>query len=206
MRIRYTVRELLLLVAIVGLSLGWWLDHLESRRQCRNAECVAWLQEKKSTRLIDAISKLGNNGALQETLDRSGFDEDLDPSLRYDDVTKLADAIAIVQSTLERDDRREYAVLLSEDRVRAAIADGIRRRDALVETEELQNPGAKAAWELARPTILSIAETGAWPKGSSFYVQYSVYNSEQHTAYEGLSVSLLGPVSLPIIEVMFRTK
>ena len=120
MRIRYTVRELLLLVAIVGLSLGWWLDHLEGRRQCGNAECAAWLQEEKSTRLIDAISKLGDNGTLQETLNRSGFDEDLDPSLRYDDVTKLADAIAIVQSTLERDGRREYAVLLSEDRVRAS--------------------------------------------------------------------------------------
>ena len=36
MRIRFTIRDLLWLTALVALALGWWVDHRQLQNQCED--------------------------------------------------------------------------------------------------------------------------------------------------------------------------
>src|SRR4029078_13613659 len=92
--LRYTIREMLLSIAVVGLSLGWWLDHRT--------------QEWRLTRVYFATAgHLGHHGmGLKLTPDTIQFDngEGWIETMRRNDVMPDAE---IQESRTWRDTWRE---------------------------------------------------------------------------------------------------
>jgi hypothetical protein len=203
MRFKPNVREVVLVILLVGILLGWGVDRQQWAQRCKKAEFEAWNQEQKATRLIDVISRIGGDaGDLPDVLNRSGFGSELEAGHGYESVKTLSEALALAQANLEQDNKTEYAVLLAENRIRAAIANAIRRRDDIIDDLEQQDPGIKKQWNSVKPTFVSIADTGAWPAGSTIVTDFNAFDAKGNS-YEGLRVSLhiLQPGGLPADEL-----
>ena len=56
---RFTIRELLLMTVIVGLAIGWWIDHYHQQRLYRRSEekvAVLTSMVKQSFELLDSYA------------------------------------------------------------------------------------------------------------------------------------------------------
>jgi len=69
MRLRFSIRDCLLVTAIVGLSLGWWIDRQRIAEQCQAAVAAA-AQEKAWSKTVHELwdEALAANSALTDEI------------------------------------------------------------------------------------------------------------------------------------------
>lgn len=124
------------------------------------------------------------------------------PSGDYSKAGSLKEAVDICRRSLAADGREEYAPLLIEERVRAAIRTALESHKHVLEKKVLTY-GEDYPWvrdkyvekqirhfeEVVKPVYLRIAETGSWPPGGSF-VYYLFRIDDNLVRYECLNLRL----------------
>ena len=112
---------------------------------------------------------------------------------------------------MAQDGKREYATLLTEDRVLAAIHTAIKREDGAVGDEEKHAAGTKDYWQnIAKPIYMEIFETRKWPASCSFDGFYKLGDTPG-ISYDGLGLRLnintpenkFKGYALPILDLYF---
>jgi hypothetical protein len=108
----------------------------------------------------------------------------------YEKCPTLAEAVKIAQAQLVEDGKPEYAALLTEARVRAAIVAAIRKMDRRIEDKEKSTSGSEEYWKnTIKPICQRIIDTGEWPSQCSFTGFYGL--SDNHRIhYDGLGLRL----------------
>ena len=134
---------------------------------------------------------------------------------KFGKAATLEDAIVIMRQKLRLDGKSEYAALLSEARIRAAINTAIKSYElnAMAQSER-RFPGTKEHFESdVKPVMLKLAKDGIWPEGCSMDAYYRL--TEQRDGAEisydgiGLSIQIETPeakfkgFSLPILVLFF---
>jgi hypothetical protein len=107
----------------------------------------------------------------------------------FEGVKTLNDAVEIVQKRLTLDGKPEYAALLTEARLRAAIRTGVAGYEKILVRKEKLKPGSNEYFEKnVKPVCEKIADTGEWPQGCSFFRFYTL--KSEGIAYDGLGLRL----------------
>jgi hypothetical protein len=129
----------------------------------------------------------------------------------YEKCTTLAEAVELVRGQLVQDGKPEYAALLTEARVRAAMQTAIEKTDRNIDDQEKLNAGTKEYWQnIAKPVYLQIIETGKWPANCAFDGFYGV-TDKRGISYDGLGLRLtistpqdkFKGYGLPILDLYF---
>jgi len=113
---------------------------------------------------------------------------------KFKNVKNVREAVTLAQQRLREVGKPEYAALLTEDRVRAAIRTAVKSYEITVlEKAEQRFPGTKEHFEAdVKPVCLQIADKGDWPAGCSIDAYFSLNdkrNGEEIT-YDGLGLGL----------------
>lgn len=120
----------------------------------------------------------------------------------YTRAGSLREAVDICRRSLAAEGREDYARLIDEERVRAAIKVALESHKHALEKQVLAY-GPEYPWardkevekkirhfeEVVKPVYLGIAESGSWPAGSSF-VYYLFRVDDNLVRYECLNLSL----------------
>jgi hypothetical protein len=139
-----------------------------------------------------------------------GYGGPLTAGQGYDKCTTLTDAVQLAKGQLAQDGKREFAALLSEDRVLAAIQTAIKREDMTIDSEEKQSSASKEYWQnVVKPIYLSIVQARKWPADCSFDGFYQL--TDGPITYDGLGLRLtiktpngkFNGSSLPILDLFF---
>lgn len=99
----------------------------------------------------------------------------------YSRASSLKEAVEICRRSLEADGREDYARLVTEERVRAAIKVALECYGHVLERKSMTY-GEDYPWvrdeevlkqagsfeDVVRPVYLDIADNGSWPQGSKF--------------------------------------
>jgi hypothetical protein len=103
MRFRFTIRDLLWLTAVIGLSLGWWLDHSDlkwtmAKDRDFEAKCKAKAQEAERSR--DSWKSIAAHGdATIRRLQKYFYGKHPDERIDWDTVNKIPDERSDAQDT-----------------------------------------------------------------------------------------------------------
>jgi len=107
----------------------------------------------------------------------------------YEKCTTLADAVKLAQGQLAQDGKREFAALLTEEKVRSAIIASIKRTDAHCKKYE-EGVAFNDYWRsVVKPKCLEIVDTDRWPGDCSLDGSYGVIDTNG-ISYEGLELRL----------------
>jgi hypothetical protein len=119
----------------------------------------------------------------------------------------LKEALDVLRDRLARDGKAEYAALLTEERVRAAVRNGIRSYEAFASEQQAAVRGGVQVWAAVRPVFQKVADDGAWPAGCTFNWHFS--QPAGGIVYEGFWVRLRastpngGGFALPVADLYF---
>jgi hypothetical protein len=110
-------------------------------------------------------------------------------------ILNAGDAVKLAQKQLIDAGKPEYATLLSEERVRAAVRNAVKSYELTAVTiTEKRVPGTKEHFEKEiKPVCLRVAERGEWPPGCSLDAYFAL-EDERHgekIAYDGMGLRLL---------------
>jgi len=190
---RFTIRDLLWLMVVVGLGLFCYVTNQRAARvQTENEALIA--QAKHVDQLYkDATKLFGENTKTRSTTAMRGLSR-----MGYERVNNLDEAAALLRSQLIADGKPEYALLLNNDRLRDAIRQ-------MAETF-IPRTNKEAEWEdKIRPTCLKMANEDYWPSGSSFDGFYLL--KQGNVTYDGLGLRLnVGGATfnmLPVVDVWY---
>lgn len=100
----------------------------------------------------------------------------------YSQVESLKEAVEVCRRNLAAEGRKEYAPLVTEERVRAGLRVALESHRHALEKRSMTY-GADYPWvrdkevekqirnfeDVVRPVYLNIADNGAWPPGASFF-------------------------------------
>lgn len=132
----------------------------------------------------------------------------------YETLGTLEEAVALARAQIVRDEKPEYAALLSTSRVREAIRAAVRSEARQLAQEEQRHPGSRDYWRKhVAPIYRRIARDGVWFESCSFSGFYAIIErrSGRRVATEcfGLRLSIATPgaafegFALPIVDVRF---
>ncbi len=124
------------------------------------------------------------------------------PRVDYSQAGSLEEAVDICRRSLAADGREEYAPLLTEERVRAAIKVALESHRHVLERQVLAY-GPDYPWardkevekrirhfeDVVKPVYLGIAENGSWPPGGVF-AYYLFRIDDNLVRYECLNLLL----------------
>lgn len=112
-------------------------------------------------------------------------------SQEYSSVSTLDEAIGMVKEQLKRDEKEEFASLLSEKRVRHAILTAIRSYETLLKSRERERTPGETTYfnNVVKPVYLEIAAEGNWNHDCRFVNSY-VFTDSRNNAYDGFKLRL----------------
>ena len=119
---------------------------------------------------------------------------------KFADAKNLTEAIGMYRQQLVKDDHSEYAALISEEKVRAAIGTAIRSyENKLADSEKSEEELARSRdyFQIVKPIYEQIAEDGSWPKRCALSGYYRL-QGRRGVTYDGLGLRLI--VSTPDAE------
>jgi len=119
------------------------------------------------------------------------------PFRRSDDfkgIKNASDAVKLAQKHLVDAGKPEYAALLTEERVRAAVKNAVKSYElTAMEITDKRFPGTREHFEMEiKPVCLKVAEKGEWPAGCSIDAYFTLTderNGEKIT-YDGMGLAL----------------
>ena len=120
----------------------------------------------------------------------------------YSRASSLKEAVEICRRSLEADGREDYARLVTEERVRAAIKVALECYKHVLERKSMPY-GEDYPWardkevlkqarnfeDVVKPVYLDIADNGSWPRGSSFF-HYLFRVDDNQVRYDCLGLRL----------------